>query len=270
MNPATFIPPLAADAAPIIRKPAQWTAPGSTRFQPASSGHGAGVGAFCLVALLHLGLLALALTQVLAVSVPEQAAAGANGPLRVRLVSSPTEPSRSAPAQPAPIPPQVRPEKKLLAAEAPARRAVEVSPPKPDPAPVVQPVAATEPVSPPQPALASAVTAPGPASAAAGKPDALDLGAAPKEVGQVSCVVPKPEYPRSARRRGEAGTVSIRLVMDARGQVTRAEVEHSSGFPDLDASARRAALAAQCQPYRDNGRAISVSALQPFQFLPSD
>lgn len=274
MKPAPFIPPLAGDAARMVRHQVAWAGNGRPPERIDASGQGVGVGAFCLVALGHLGLAALALTQVLTVSAPEQASAGDHGPLRVRLVSNKPEPAVLQPVVQPPPPPPPKPEKKTLATEAPGKRVVEAPPPKPEPVPHVLPVAESvappQPVAPPPAAAAAAVAAPGPAAPAAGKPDALDLGAAPKEVGQISCSVPKPEYPRSSRRRGEAGTVSIRLVMDARGQVTKAEVEHSSGFPDLDASARRAALAAQCQPYRENGRAINVSALQPFQFVPSD
>jgi protein TonB len=81
--------------------------------------------------------------------------------------------------------------------------------------------------------------------------------------------VPRPEYPRAARRRGEAGTVTIRLNVDERGQVI-ASIERSSGFPELDASARQAAQSAQCKPYLEGGRPIRVTALQPISFVPAD
>lgn len=269
MNAPPLTPPLPEGAPPLVRNVTRWVA-GVAPDVPAVGHNGAvGIGVFALVFFAHLAILTLVMTRTLTISAPEQASAGA-GPLRVRLVSNKPEPA--VPPQPVvQPPPPPKPEKKILASEAPSNRVVEAPKPKPEPVPVQQVVAQPDPVlAPPAPAApAPAIAAPGQVAVAAGKPDALDLGAAPREVGQVECRVPKPEYPRSARRRGEAGTVSVRLTVDERGQVT-AVLDRSSGFPDLDASARQAAQAAQCKPYREGGRAIRVTALQPFQFVPSD
>jgi periplasmic protein TonB len=227
-----------------------------------------GLGVFAIVFFVHLLGLALLVTQTLSISAPEQASAG-NGPLSVRLVSSKPEAVESPPPLKPPPKPQPQQEKKILASEAPSPRVVEAPKTEPAPMPVPTPVqqavavpaAAPKPVAPVVPTLGPAV--------AAGKPNTLDLGAAPKEVGQIECRVPKPEYPRSARRRGETGTVSMRLTVDERGQVI-AVIDRSSGFPDLDTAARQAALSAQCQPYIEAGRAIRVTALQEFTFVPSN
>ncbi len=222
-----------------------------------------GFGVFAVVLFAHLAAFALLITQTLSISTPEPAQSG-TGPLRVRLVSSKPEP---AVAQTPVQPPRVTETKKILSSEAPSPRVVEA--PKPEPVPVV-PASVTPPPPTPSPATPApaAPAAPSPALTA-GKPSSLDLGSAPKEVGQIECRIAKPEYPRSARRRGEVGTVMIRLTVDERGQVSVA-LERSSGFPDLDASARQTAAAAQCKPFIEGGRAIRVTALQPFNFVPSD
>lgn len=227
-----------------------------------------GAGVFVLVVLAHVGLLILAATQTLRIASSDQGKAS-NGPLRVNLVSTKLEQAAPQTVVQAPPPPQPRPEKKILASDAPSSRVVEAPKPRPDPTPVAQTVAQT--AAPQQPAVlpsASAqATAPNVATTAS-KPNSQDPGV-PREVGQVDCRVPKPEYPRSARRRGEAGTTSVRLTLDERAQVS-AVIDHSSGFPDLDATALQAALAAQCKPYVEAGRPVRVTALQPFNFVPSD
>lgn len=48
---------------------------------------------------------------------------------------------------------------------------------------------------------------------------------------------PWPDYPAAARRRGEEGTVTVRLSVDAAGAVTSAAVAASSGWRSLDEAA---------------------------------
>lgn len=50
----------------------------------------------------------------------------------------------------------------------------------------------------------------------------------------------KPDYPKQAARNGDAGIVTLALLVGVDGRVTGARIEHSSGFRDLD----RAALTA--------------------------
>jgi periplasmic protein TonB len=260
------------DAGPVVHPAVRW---GSAAPPPrtARKGSGLGLGVFALVFAVHMAMFALLGTQTLTISSPEQASAG-NGPLRVRLVTSKPKPVAEKPVVPPPAPqPRTQADQKVLTSEAPSPRVVEATKPQaalvPDPQAPVPSV--PEPVAVPvQQAVAAqtAVATPS-AAAAAAKPDMLDLGNAPKQVGQIDCRVPKPDYPRLARRRGEAGTVSIRLTVDEHGRVSAA-IERSSGFPDLDASARQAALSAQCKPYVEAGRPIRVTALQPFHFVPAD
>lgn len=50
----------------------------------------------------------------------------------------------------------------------------------------------------------------------------------------------KPDYPKQAARNGDAGIVTLALLVGVDGRVTASRIEHSSGFRDLD----RAALTA--------------------------
>ncbi len=239
---------------------------------------GMAMAVFGLVLGVHVALIASMAVRTLTITSSEKPSAG-NGPLRVRLVMSRPElaapqPMVPPPPQP-PLPPQPKPDKKILSSEAPSPRVVEAAKPQPAPAQVPTPMPiAPNPVPPnPMPAPQLAVVpalaeAPSPA-VTPHKSDATDAVSLPKQVGQIDCRVPKPDYPRAARRRGEAGTVTIRLTVDEHGQVSAA-LDRSSGFPDLDASARRAAESAQCKPYIEGGKPIRVTALQPIHFVPAD
>ena len=248
---------------------------GSTQAAP-RRGDGVAVGALVLVLVVHAILLLLLITKVMQIAPPEEKSGG--GPLRVRLVASHPETAQAVPVPPKPeTRPIEAPEKKVVASEAPQMRKVEqpkktapeVKPELPvqAPTPVVQPA-----VQPVQAAPAEVPPAAKPTVAAAGNPDHTGAGAqaAPKEVGQLACRIPKPDYPRAARRQGQSGQVMVRLVVNEQGRVATAEVTKGSGFPALDEAARSAALAGSCEPYREGGNAIRVTALQAFNFVPSD
>ncbi|MDQ2820442.1 MAG: energy transducer TonB [Pseudomonadota bacterium] len=47
----------------------------------------------------------------------------------------------------------------------------------------------------------------------------------------------KPDYPKQAARNGDAGIVTLALLVGVDGRVTGARIEHSSGFRDLDRAA---------------------------------
>jgi periplasmic protein TonB len=234
---------------------------------------GVTLGAFALVLAAHMALFTMLTQQNMTLSTHHPVPAK-TGDVRVRLVSNKTEAVAPQQVAPPPKPPQA--EKKILSSEAPSQRVVEA--PKPQAAPVLPNAAPPRDPVPPAPAQApapqvvavaqTAAAAPSPLVAAT-KSDMLDTSKVPKQVGQLDCRVPKPDYPRAARRRGETGTAIIRLTVDERGQVS-ATLERSSGFPDLDVSARQAAQSAQCKPYVEAGQPIRVTAIQPFNFVPAD
>lgn len=241
------------------------------------SGDGVVVGALILVLMVHAISLLLLVTNVMQIAPPEEKSGG--GPLRVRLVASHPE---AAQAVPIPAKPETKPikapEKKVVASDAPQLRKVEQlkkssseaksEPPMQTPTQTVQAPA----VQPVQAASTEAPTVAKPVMVAAGNPEHTGVGAqaAPKEVGQLACRIPKPDYPRAARRQGQSGQVMVRLVVNEQGRVATAEVTKGSGFPALDDAARNAALAGSCEPYREGGNAIRVTALQAFNFVPGD
>lgn len=154
-----------------------------------------------------------------------------------------------------------------------------VEPPKPKltppPRPVEQPrqlvaeapvVSPTEPVAPPPPPKpAPAIEAPAAAPAPAPKPAGpVTLGAG------LSVACPErtpPRYPPASRRLGEFGTTVLRVELDEQGQVARAAVATSSGFPRLDDAARAAVQTWRCTPAHRDGQAVKAVALQPFKFV---
>jgi protein TonB len=69
----------------------------------------------------------------------------------------------------------------------------------------------------------------------------------------VNC--PKPEYPSSSRRNEEEGTVQLRFLIGAEGQVLESQVEKSSGYTRLDEAARVALSRCQFKPGTLNGKA---------------
>ena len=86
----------------------------------------------------------------------------------------------------------------------------------------------------------AAPSVPGPATAAA---PAGDKPAAPHVPVQVAAVADarqcaKPDYPKSALRNGDTGTVTLALLIGADGRVADSKVEKSSGFRDLDRAAQ--------------------------------
>jgi protein TonB len=96
--------------------------------------------------------------------------------------------------------------------------------------------------------------------------DTLVEDAPPVPLGRVSPV----EYPRRQWRRGVAGTVVLRLVVDSTGAVLAdsAAVATSSGTPALDRAALRAAPSFRYAPALRGGHAVPAALLQPVEFRP--
>lgn len=90
--------------------------------------------------------------------------------------------------------------------------------------------------------------------------------AEPKNVSTVGCEVPAPEYPRQAKRLQQEGETLVRLTINAEGRVAKVSIARSSGYPALDEAAIAAVTQARCQPYLENGQAISVMTIQPITF----
>lgn len=242
--------------------------------------------AFGFAVLLHVGALALLVTQVSKRELTMEASAPVSS-VRVSLVAMPPPPPLVVPPPvvEAPVAP-VAPEPPVLTSES-ATRTVEQAPPKPvtkpkEVKPKPKPVIKPEPKKAP-PVLEQKPVEPSPATEAKPDPSStqaqvapvaqklMDLPtAAPKDVPSVGCRVPAPDYPRRARRLHAEGQVLVRLEINPKGLVQRADVVRSSGNEDLDESAVNAVRGAVCKPYIEGGQAISVRAVQTVDFRLSN
>lgn len=78
---------------------------------------------------------------------------------------------------------------------------------------------------------------------------------------------PPPAYPRNAQRRGLAGTVQLRVLVDVDGRPLEVTIDRSSGFRELDDAARAQVLAHWLfQPAVRNGRTVQAVGLIPITF----
>ncbi|RAI56240.1 hypothetical protein DOO78_21735 [Roseicella frigidaeris] len=66
----------------------------------------------------------------------------------------------------------------------------------------------------------------------------------------------EPDYPLLSKQLGHQGAVRIVLHIASTGEVVSAEVAQSSGHPELDESARRAALGWRFRPATRDGIAV--------------
>ena len=78
-----------------------------------------------------------------------------------------------------------------------------------------------------------------------------------------------PPYPKRAERNGWEGTVLLRLLVNAHGEVEKVEIAKTSGYEILDQQARASVEAWRFKPARRNGIAIAVTVQQPIIFRPS-
>jgi protein TonB len=177
-------------------------------------------------------------------------AVAAAAPLFVSLVApeKPAEPAPPPPPVPQPSPRRLPPPA-VIAAEpspAPAPFVVAAPPPEPEaPAPAVVAMTAAPQAVPPAPAPQPRII---PASAVQYlEPIAL-------------------EYPRMAKRLGEAGRVLIRVFIDEVGLAKNAQVNRSSGHSRLDDAALAAVQKARFKPYMENGAPVAGWAFIPLEF----
>ena len=119
---------------------------------------------------------------------------------------------------------------------------VETAPPPP---PVAEPVA---PVAPQAPAAPSVTLAP---------------GASPVPISGQS---PPPTYPASAMRRGERGTVLLRVDVGVDGVPSKVSIEHRSGSRALDRAAVDAVRQWRFHPAQRDGQPVPASLVVPIDF----
>lgn len=177
--------------------------------------------------------------------------------LEVVLVQ--TEPPQPLPVEPetVPLPPKSK--------RAPDRTAAVTEPPRR--AEVAQPVLVLPepgPAAEPAPGLPRAAEKRAPPAEA--KTDVASV--APTLPGFSAAYLrnPAPRYPVAARRAGEQGTVTLRVLVQRDGQPARVDVEKSSGSAHLDAAALEAVKVWRFVPARQGADAIESWVLVPIVF----
>lgn len=76
----------------------------------------------------------------------------------------------------------------------------------------------------------------------------------------------EPRYPIESRRRGEQGTVLLRVLVGRDGLPINVEVARSSGYRPLDRAAREAVLRWRFRPVQINGVTVEARGLVPIKF----
>lgn len=79
-----------------------------------------------------------------------------------------------------------------------------------------------------------------------------------------------PSYPRISRRRGEEGTVILRMQVLADGNAGRVDILQSSGFQRLDDAAVKGAAKTMFQPALQSGRPIESTTELTYTFRLTD
>lgn len=76
----------------------------------------------------------------------------------------------------------------------------------------------------------------------------------------------EPHYPMESRRRGEQGTVVLRVLVGRDGLPIYVDVARSSGYRPLDRAAREAVLRWRFRPMQINGVTVEARGLVPIKF----
>jgi len=177
--------------------------------------------------------------------------------LEVVLVQ--TEPPQPLPVEPetVPLPPKSK--------RAPDRTAAVTEPPRR--ADVAQPVLV---LPDPAPAADPAFSVPRAAEKRAPSAEARTevAGVAPTLPAFSAAYLrnPAPRYPVAARRAGEQGTVTLRVLVTRDGQPARVDIEKTSGSAHLDAAALEAVKVWRFVPARQGTDAIESWVLVPVVF----
>jgi protein TonB len=190
------------------------------------------------VVLLHV-LLVWALVTGLARKVVDVI----KKPIETKVVEekkAPPPPEAPPPPPPkleVPPPPFVPPPEIQIAIAPPANAITQVTAKAPPPTPVIKPVS-----KPPTPA-------------------SLDRG---------TCASPEPAYPMSSRRNQEAGSLVLRIQIDASGAPGKVEIAKSSGFSRLDEAAKNWIGTCRFRPSTVEGKAVAGYATQAYTFTLRD
>ncbi len=81
---------------------------------------------------------------------------------------------------------------------------------------------------------------------------------------------PELDYPLTARRRHQEGSVVVSVVVSAQGKVVRVALKNSSGFSILDDAALKAVRGWEFKPARKGAVAVESQIEVPVQFKLTD
>ena len=105
----------------------------------------------------------------------------------------------------------------------------------------------------------------GPEADASTAPGAVALAPGDQPV-PLNGQTPPPRYPSEALRRGESGTVLVRVEVDAYGAPAGVALVQRSGSRDLDRAAMEAVRKWRFMPAQRNGQAVAASLVIPIDF----
>jgi periplasmic protein TonB len=128
------------------------------------------------------------------------------------------------------------------------------------------PVAPAAPVVPEQKPVPPEPPRPPPAPVAAPTPPVPPAPVTPPRSDAAYLNNPIPAYPLAARRRGDQGTVMVRVLVTAQGLAARVGLAKSSGHSSLDEAALVAVKSWRFEPARQGGQAIESQHDVPVVF----
>ena len=173
------------------------------------------------------------------------------------------------------IPPQIVPPKPLPVDAPPVRPAPQPLKPAvvrtPEPRVMREPIMTAPPEAPPSPVAAVAQTvvperpAP-PPEAPRVQPAPVLAPVTPPRSDAAYLNNPRPAYPLAARRRGDQGTVLIRVLVTAEGAAREVSLEKTSGHSSLDDAALAAVKSWRFVPARQGTQAIESPYVVPVVF----
>lgn len=244
-----------------------------------AASHAPAWAALIFAVLAHVaGLAYLSYSKPITFSLESKGRPVSASGIEATLITKPSEPAPPTPPEPpTPLPPSVPEPSKVVkpVEKAPPAKVLTskdskskqtVAPPK---APAIAPMPPASAV-PTQAAPVVPKVVPSavlPEAAASHVSPTLNIeGTQAREVRQLNCSIPVPRYPARAKSLGQVGTTVMRVVIGTDGAINKAIIITSSGYPELDNSARAAVLKATCKAYIENGHAIAVTAMQPISF----
>lgn len=181
------------------------------------------------------------------------------------------EPAPAAAARPQPV----RPQPPAKPAQRPPTPSLHPRPQQPAALPAAVPAQAPSPQAPAgasSPAAPASQASAATASPAAGSAAASAASPAPARIELPSSSAdylnnPRPAYPGLSKRLGEEGKVVLRVLIEADGSASKAEIRSSSGYDRLDQAALQTVLRWRYLPGKRGGVAEAMWFNVPINFV---